>query len=147
MSLNYKKAYEAFKKYEEKIREEYSAKGMLEDAIESICEFDKELFLSDCRYTRRNVSMCEFNFEDDHNPLIPKVYIESSKRSRYWWIDEIENEEISKRLRKLTLEEIDLITMYVFENLSMQKIANIFGVSKNAISKRFKNIKKIFNYF
>ncbi len=62
--------------------------------------------------------------------------------NRYWWIEQIDNPMLCKKIKQLSPQAIELLTLFVYENYSMTEIAKRFGVSKTMISKRMKKIKQ-----
>ena len=66
----------------------------------------------------------------------------SDFQDRYWWIEEIENELLAKKLKTLPIDDVELITQYVFEQRTQVEIARHFGVSNVTIFKRIEKLKK-----
>ena len=66
----------------------------------------------------------------------------SDFHDRYWWIEEIENELLAKKLKTLPIDDVELITQYVFEQRTQVEIARHFGVSNVTIFKRIEKLKK-----
>lgn len=148
MGFNFSVAYDKFEQQQKKNRELYLSLGMPEEAVETILAFDKAQFKSDYKFYRRMQSLTgNDEVEEGMNPLIKRfanvlvVYQQPSKSSRYWWIDEIEDEELYKKVKKLTLEELDIITKLVFEGYKRKEIYAELNISKAAFSKRIKRIK------
>lgn len=152
MAFNFSTAYKKYEQQEAQRRAYYAKLGMAQSDIEAICAFDKKQFLSDCRYQRRMQSLTtEDEFGDERSPLLVRfadvltVYQTPSMTERFWWVDEVETPELVQRIKKLTVDELELITLYVFDGMTYQEIADKLGVSKMAISKRMKKIvKKLF---
>ena len=69
----------------------------------------------------------------------------SDSGDRYWWVKEINDPELAQKIKKLSKDEIELITLYVFEHYTQVEIAAMFGISQRAISKRLEKIKKLLN--
>ena len=59
-----------------------------------------------------------------------------------WWLDEIEDEELIKRLLLLTAEELELISKLAFGDYSQQEIAEKADKTQAAISQKLKTIRK-----
>lgn len=152
MAFNFSTAYKKYEQQEAQRRAYYAKLGMSQSDIEAICAFDKEQFLSDCRYQRRMQSLTtEDEFGDERSPLLVRfadvltVYQTPSMTERFWWVDEIESLELIQKIKKLTLEELELITMYVFDSLTQTEMAARLNISQKAVSKRLKKvIEKIF---
>ena len=62
---------------------------------------------------------------------------------KYDWIETIENESLVCALRALSAEDLELLTLYVFADLTQCEIARNLGVSQPYIVKKIKKIKKI----
>ena len=60
------------------------------------------------------------------------------------WIDDIADERILKKLHRLSPDDILLITLYVYCELTQMQIAGILGISQYGVSKRLSALKKIF---
>ena len=152
MAFNFSTAYKKYEQQEAQRRAYYEKLGMSQSDIEAICAFDKKQFLSDCRYQRRMQSLTtEDEYGDERSPLLVRfadvltVYQTPSMTERFWWVDEIESSELIQKIKKLTLEELELITMYVFDSLTQKEIAARLNISQMAVSKRLKKvIGKIF---
>ena len=73
------------------------------------------------------------------------VTIEQSEaKSRYWWIEEIDDPELAKQIKALDKEDIELITLHVFENFTQEEIGKEFGISQRAAGKRIEKLRNIF---
>ncbi len=152
MGINFSNEYKKFRLKQEKNKKMYAELGMPQECIDKICELDNDQFLNDCRHLKHNISIYPAdNVEEGMNPLIKSypdvliVYQQPSMSDRFWWIDEIESPMLIKKIKKLSFEELELLTMYAFDDMTYQEIATKFGVSKVAICKRIKRIaKKIF---
>lgn len=67
--------------------------------------------------------------------------------SRYAWIDALEDEQLAKKLKALSAEDIELITLYAFEEHTQEEISKQFGISQRAVSKRIVKLRKFFKKF
>ena len=67
----------------------------------------------------------------------------SDFQDRHWWLEEIEDETLAKNLKSLPIDDVELITQYVFEQRTQVEIAKQFGVSNVTIFKRIEKLKKI----
>lgn len=155
MKLNYGYEYAKFRAEQKKQREYYLSLGMAEEAIAEIEKFDKEEFLSRLRYMEHTQSLSvlngEGNDDDSTSPLYEKfadrltVTIETYKpRTRYDWIDELENPKVVEAVKRLTDEQIELITLIAFDGVSRQEISVLLGISSDAVYKRLERIRKKF---
>ena len=142
-----------FDEEQEKLAAEYRAAGMTEEQIEQMHLFDLEAFNSRrrfCEHTQQFPELPEnIDEEDGFSPIFDKFIDElsvgmntSDFQGRYWWIEEIENELLAKKLKTLPIDDVELITQYVFEQRTQVEIARHFGVSNVTIFKRIEKLKK-----
>ena len=142
-----------FDEEQEKLAAEYRAAGMREEQIEQMHLFDLEAFNSRrrfCEHTQQFPELPEnIDEEDGFSPIFDKFIDElsvgmntSDFQDRYWWIEEIENELLAKKLKTLPIDDVELITQYVFEQRTQVEIARHFGVSNVTIFKRIEKLKK-----
>ena len=158
MKINYGHEYRKFAREQKEQREYFRSVGMTEEAIAEIEAFDKEEFLRTLAYKRNTQPLETLNaFEKDdesNSPLYDKfsyeltVTIDTYKpRTRYGWIDEIENPLLLNAIRELTQEQIEIITMLVFDEREQDEIAKILGINQSSVSRRIATIKKFFKEF
>lgn len=62
--------------------------------------------------------------------------------SRYGWVEDIEDPQMSARLKSLSLEDLELLTRYVFDGFTQTELAHQYGVSQKNIHKKWQRIKK-----
>ena len=155
MKINYGSEYATFRAEQKKQREYYLSVCMSEEAIAEIEKFDKQEFLRELAYKRNTIpldALTPFEKDDESkNPLYDKnfyrltVSIETDRpQTRNGWIDQIENPKVLEAIRHLTEEQLELLTLLVFEERDQGEIAEILGITQGAISQRFATIKKIF---
>jgi len=143
-----------FEAEQEKLAAEYRAAGMSEEQIRQMYEFDLEVFNSNRRFAEHTQQLAESPFEDgdegqsplyDRFPEALTTTLDGAiKPSRYWWIEEIEDEQLVKEIKDLPAEDIELITLYAFEDFTQDEISKQFGISQRAVSKRIEKLRKIF---
>ena len=146
-----------FESEQKRLAEEYRAAGMTEEQIEEMYQFDLAEFRSRRRFCEHNQQLPRDVLDqssDDKLPLYEKfldrlsVDIElSDSGDRYWWVEEIDDPELAQKVKKLSEDEIELITLYAFEHYTQVEIADIFKVSNVAIFKRIEKLKKYFRKF
>ena len=156
--MSWNNAYEK-RKFEEKQKkqaEKYRALGMTEEQIKEMYEFDYAQFKSERRFHMHTQSFEPDKFdadEDDNEKLsivekfqevLATTQDDSADKSRYWWIEEIENPVFTKALKKLSQEQIELLSLIVADGYGQAEMAGILNVSQSAISQRLATIKKIF---
>ena len=138
----------------EKQREEYKKQGMTDAQIEEIEKKDWEIYRSDrCYYSHTQ----PLEFEDDNfdkedcTPLCKFFseelcdYIHPDYSNPHWWIDEIEDEHILRQIKKLNLEEIEVLTLVVFEGLQRKEAALVLGISVDSVDRKFRKYRDIFS--
>ena len=156
--MSWNDAYERrkFKENQKKQAEEYRALGMTEEQIQAMYEFDLEQFRSDRRFYSHTQSLLPDTFDENEDndeklsifELFKDVFTttieEAECKSRYWWIEEINNSELYSIVIGLLNEQIELLTLIYVDRLSQSEVARIFNVSQAAISQRLKKINEIF---
>jgi DNA-directed RNA polymerase specialized sigma subunit len=156
--MNWNNAYEK-RKFEEKQKkqaEKYRALGMTEEQIKEMYEFDYAQFKSERRFHMHTQSFEPDKFDDDEDDneklsivekfqdVLATTQDDSTDKSRYWWIEEIDNPVFTKALKKLSQEQIELLSLIVADGYGQAEMAGILNVSQSAISQRLATIKKIF---
>ena len=142
-----------FEAEQKKLAEEYRALGMSEEKIQALYEFDLAQFNSKRRYYMHTQEFSTSDFEegesdDSESTLLHKFFDEltvtieyGSYSSRYWWIEEIEDEELAGRVRKLTAEEIEILTLVAFEGYSQVDAAEKMGIPYRTFKHKMQKIK------
>ena len=151
MSINYGSAYRAFGKEQGKLREQYRQLGMTEDQIEAMYEFDLTAFRGDCVFLYHTQAlMPQSGIEEDEgrNPYLD-CFLDSfsttddlSAAGLFSWIDEIGDERVVKRLRSLSENDLLLLTLYCYLELTQTQIASLLGITQKAVSKRLSTLRK-----
>ena len=141
-------------KEQEKIAAKCRAAGMSEEAIAEMYQFDLEVLHSTRRFYEHNQQIPPNIFDTDDEGLCPlndkflermSTTIElSDMKSRYWWIEDLDDPRLVKAIQLLPKEDLDLITFYVFEDFTQDEVSMKLGISQRAVSKR---INKLKNYF
>lgn len=156
MSFNYGLEKKKFDRKWDRLRKEYRAAGMDEAAIEEMYEFDWQGFNAERAYRNHTQGMPAQQFDDDgdavgedKSALLVKFFDsftvmpeDTDDERRDGWLDEIESEELSAALRRLSTEDIELLTLYAFDGYGVTEIAAMRGVTHPTISKKLKRIKK-----
>ena len=143
---NNKKAYEKYKKViaaEKKFFEENGLKG---ESLEKVLEYTEKQFKEECSYNLHKVSINVIDKSDEYteesrnalyygnkDSLI--VEIDFSKYSYLGWIQEIKNEKILEVLRRLTDEELKILTEILIKGETIKDTANVLGCSRQRISR------------
>lgn len=150
--MSFNKGYE-LKKFEahwEKLRIEYAAAGMTEDAIQKMYDYDRQQFNAERAHLERTQELSTDTFEcsEDENSPLMKRYREVTTvtdtyhetKSGFAWIGEIENERLLSALENLSEDDLKLLTLYVYEGYNESEISKVFNVSQPVIHKRIMKI-------
>ena len=157
--MSFNKGYE-LKKFEahwEKLRVEYAAAGMTEDAIQKMYDYDRQQFNAERAHLERTQELSTDTFEcsEDENSPLMKRYREVTTvtdtyhetKSGFAWIGEIENERLLSALENLSGLDLKILTLYVYAGYTESEIAGELGGSKVAIHKRIEKITKLLKKF
>ena len=149
MSYNSGNARRIFYTKWNNLREEYRAAGMEEDAIQKLYEYDLAVFNNDCAHHRYDVEIPTADDSENQSDYVEyerattvtDTYHET--KTRFAWVGEIKNERLQAGLEKLSDEELQLITLYFYEEYSTVELSKVYGIAHQNISKR---IIKITNF-
>ncbi|WP_158398657.1 sigma factor-like helix-turn-helix DNA-binding protein [Faecalibacterium prausnitzii] len=149
MSYNSGNARRIFYTKWNKLREEYRAAGMEEDAIQKLYEYDLAVFNNDRAHHRYDVEIPTADDSENQSDYVEyerattvtDTYHET--KTRFAWVGEIKNERLQAGLEKLSDEELQLITLYFYEEYSTVELSKVYGITHQNISKR---IIKITNF-
>ena len=141
-----------FEERQKRLAIEYRENGMTDKQIEEMYQFDLRQFNSNRRYREHTQAFQVDEFDDadesDNSlmryfpePLTSKIDDLASK-TRFGWVDEIEDERLYKILIGMSKDDIELITLYVFDGYTQDEIANYMNCTKQNIQKKFHRIKK-----
>jgi len=142
-----------FAKRQKKQAEEYRALGMTEEQIQAMYEFDLEQFKSERRHRMHTQPLQVEEFEEtdadeSDNTLLNEFFDEltctietSGDKSRYWWIEEIEDSKVAERIKMLSKDDLELLTKSVFDGYNQIELAEIYGIAQKNICKKLKRIK------
>lgn len=153
MSQNNAYERKKFEAEQNKQAEEYRALGMTEEQIKTMYEFDLEQFNSDRRYREHTQAIIPDNFDDNENDdeklsIFDKfkdtltTSIETSgDKLRYWWVDEIEDSELFRKIKSMSAENTEFITLYVFDGYTQEEIAHLNHVQNRIFKRNFAELK------
>ena len=133
----------------DKLREEYRAAGMKEDAIQKMYEYDLAVFNDDRAHHRYDVEIPSADDSENRNDYadfvrattVTDTYHET--KTRFAWVGEVQNERLQVGLEKLSDDDLKLLTLYVYEGYSTVELSKAYGIAHQNISKR---IIKITNF-
>ena len=130
----------------------YRKAGMSKEDIQAMKEFDWDFFLSERRFrmhTQPFPSECiDDNDEDGMSGLFKKfdslkvTFGVDDLSGRYNWVETIEDGALYSKLTSLCQEDIELLTLYVFDEYTQREIAEKIGLSQRGICKRIQRIEK-----
>lgn len=157
--MSFNKGYE-LKKFEahwEKLRIEYAAAGMMEDAIQKMYDYDRQQFNAERTHLERTQELSTDTFEcseDENSPLMKRYQDAISvtdhyheTKSRFGWIGEIENEHLLSALESLSDDDLELLTLYVYAGYNTVELSKVYGIAQQNISKRILKITKFLKNF
>lgn len=146
-----------FDEEQKRLVAEYRAAGMTEYQIEQMYQFDLKAFNNKRRFYEHNQQIPDNIFGTDDEGLCPlndkfldamSVTLEQSDaKSRYWWIEEIENPMLALMVRRLPVEDLELITLYAFEKHTVREVAAEIGLSKSTVSQRLDRLRNFLKNF
>lgn len=146
-----------FEQEQKRLAEEYRAAGMSEEAMREMYQFDLDRFNSDRRFGEHTQQFAISELEDDDEATSPlykqftdvlTVNIErSGEHSRFWWIDEIDDTDLAAKLRKLSADDLELLTLIVQDGCSVVEIAHLQSVAHSTISRKLSRLKKYLKNF
>ena len=153
MSWNNGYRRKQFEEKQKKQAEEYRAFGMTEEQIQAMYEFDLEQFKSDRNYYSHTQPLSASDFDEgkedeSESTLFLKFFDElvvtiddCEEKSRYWWVDEIGEDDLLSGVRYLTPQQIEIITLIVFENYSQKEAAEKMGIPYRSFKRKIQQIK------
>ena len=157
--MSFNKGYE-LKKFEahwEKLRIEYAAAGMTEDAIQKMYDYDRQQFNSERTFIERTQEFTAPAYESSEEEASPLMlrYQEAitttdtyhETKSNFAWIGEIENERLLSALENLSEDDLKLLTLYAYEGYTVTEISKVLGVSQPTISIKIKRITNCLKKF
>ena len=156
MTFNYGAEKRKFEKVWAKLAKTYAEAGMEPEAIKAMREFDWKIFKSE-----RNEALHtqEFAFPDSsdeetgdcESPLYEKFleqlsseYDTYGSHSRYWWLEELTAPCLTIGVPALTVEDKELLTLYIVDGLTIREIARYLNLQKSTISERLQRIFTLF---
>ena len=156
MTFNYGAEKRKFEKVWAQLAKTYAEAGMEPEAIKAMYEFDWEIFKSE-----RNEALHTQEFaipessdeemDDCESPLYEKFleqlsseYDTYGSHSRYWWLDELTTPCLTIGVPALTVEDKELLTLYIVDGLTIREIARYLNLQKSTISERLQRIFSLF---
>ena len=157
MSFNKGLELKKFEAHWEKLRVEYAAAGMAEDAIQKMYDYDRQQFNSERTFVERTQEFTAPAYESSEEEASPLMlrYQEAittkdtyhETKSKFAWIGEIEDERLLSALENLSDSDLELITLYAYEGYDTVEISKAFGKTKQNISKKIQRIANFIKNF
>ena len=123
MGFNYSKEKRIFDKEWERLSEQYKKAGMNEEAIQELYDFDWSWFRMRRNYENRVQAMPEEEIDEQNAETRSNLFQrftslytsfdEMEFSGRYAWIDTISDDALSRKLRDLCDDELELLTFPV----------------------------------
>ena len=153
MGKNYAIERAKFERQQRQQAEQYRKLGMDEEEIQTMYEFDLATFRSDWRYEKHTQGFAASSFGDgtqdeSKSALFEKFLTQLSVQpddghSREWWVEEIENPQLARALKGLSKSDLEFITRIVIEKATQMELTEELGISQQAVSKKWRKMKKI----
>ena len=153
MGKNYAIERAKFERQQRQQAEQYRKLGMDEEQIQTMYEFDLATFRSDWRYEKHTQGFAASSFDDNtqdesKSALFEKFLAQLSVQpddghSREWWVEEIENPQLALALKGLSKSDLEFITRIVIEKATQMELSEELGISQQAVSKKWRKMKKI----
>lgn len=157
--MSFNKGYE-LKKFEahwEKLRVEYAAAGMTEDAIQKMYDYDRQQFNSERTFIERTQEFTAPAYESSEEEASPLMlrYQEAitttdtyhETKSKFAWIGEIENERLLAALESLSELDLKILTLYVYGGYTESEIASALESKRITIHKRIERMTMFLKNF
>lgn len=152
MAFNYAKEKQQFDREWVKKEKEYTAAGMLNKNIQTMKDFDWAWFCSRRKFAKHTQSLpSEVIDKDVDSDELTTLFSKFKSLSvditpftvggRYGWVEEIDDEQLTKKLKKLSEDDLDLLTLIVFDGYTQTEVAKKYGIAQKNICKKIKRIK------
>ena len=137
----------------DKLREEYRAAGMKEDAIQKMYEYDLAVFNDDRAHHRYDVEIPSADDSENRNDYadfvrattVTDTYHET--KTRFAWVGEVQNERLQAGLEKLSDDDLKLLTLYVYAGYTESEIASALESKRITIHKRIERMTMFLKNF
>ena len=139
-----------------KLAKAYGEAGMEPEAIQAMYEFDWGVFKAarvEALHTQEftipestddDLSECESPLFEKFQDQLSSEYDALGGHSRYWWIDELTSPCLAFGAAALSVDDKELLTLYIIEELTVREIARRLGRQKSTISERLQRIFSLF---
>ena len=140
----------------EQLRVQYREAGMSEEAIQAMYEFDLGVLNSERAYDANTVAVCAGEDDVDARKAADLKQYEAAitvrdtyheTKSRFTWIGGIEDEKLLFALENLDDEDLEILTLYVYEGYNTVELSKVYRIAQQNISKRILKITKFLKDF
>ena len=153
MGFNYGLEKKNFDRQWAMLRKQYESAGMSSEAIQAMYDYDWSVFNAARSYQNHTQEIAAPTFEqgeESHSPLMEKYQEAISvtehyreTKSRFTWIGEIEDERLLAALESLKDDDLEMLTLYVYEEYSVTELSKVYNIAHQNISKRIARITKL----
>ncbi len=154
MSWNDGYKRKVFEEEQKKQADEYRSLGMPEEKIRAVHNLDLEQYKSERRYHMHTQPLASSDLNtrersDDTFFVMEKykdrltVTDDLSSHSRYWWVEEIDDVEMAKKVKSLSKGDLEILTLMVMDGITQEEIAEKTGVSLRTIERKKRKFKKL----
>ena len=154
MGFNYGLEKKNFDRQWAIMRKQYEDAGMSIEVIQAMYEYDWSVFNAARSYQNHTQEIAAPSFEqgeEAYSPLMNK-YKEAisitehyrETKSRFTWIGEIEDERLLSALENLSDADLELITLYAYEEYDTVEISKVFGTTKQNIDRKSVGRERVF---
>ena len=157
MGFNYGLEKKNFDRQWAIMRKQYEDAGMTIEVIQAMYEYDWSVFNAARSYQNHTQEIAAPSFEqgeEAYSPLMNKYQEAISitehyreTKSRFTWIGEIEDERLLSALENLSDADLELITLYAYEEYDTVEISKVFCTTKQNISKKIRRITNFIKNF
>ena len=157
MGFNYGLEKKNFDRQWAIMRKQYEDAGMSIEVIQAMYEYDWSVFNATRSYQNHTQEIAAPSFEqgeEAYSTLMNKYQEAISitehyreTKSRFTWIGEIEDERLLSALENLSDADLELITLYAYEEYDTVEISKVFGTTKQNISKKIRRITNFIKNF
>ena len=147
MGFNYGLEKKNFDRQWAIMRKQYEDAGMSIEVIQAMYEYDWSVFNAARSYQNHTQEIAAPSFEqgeEAYSPLMNKYQEAISitehyreTKSRFTWIGKIEDERLLSALENLSDADLELITLYAYEEYDTVEISKVFGTTKQNIVRKY----------
>ncbi len=153
MRFNNGKERQKFEDGWKRLRARYADAGFSEEGIAAMRAFDEDAYRSRRRYEEHTLPLPSEDFHGGApakgRSLIANLaylstsFDETSFTGRHAWVDTLDDPALTFGLKRLSRDDLELLTLYVIDGYSQPEIARFLGCDQYVVSRRFSRVKKI----